>query len=191
MCPLTLPLSVVLLGVFLQQVKSRHLNLFLPDSKALAHCSFMSNLVSLLTEPPYLPGSFLPLFFVQPSPLPQVTPLSTFCTSFATVVSAASGSSSLTNLQLLTAQITQVVFIHMPSAPSVAYNNCRYISSISLPSERIFFFPSRPCIDFSCSTSCNIGKTQFFVHIQKMYMNIHKTLVCFYRKYSNMIVGDI
>lgn len=176
-------------------MKSRHLNLFLSDSSSLAHCSFTSNLIGLLIEPPYLPSSFLSLVFSSHhpflQPFPDFTPLSMFCAFFAAMLSAASRCSSITNSSLLTIQITQVVS-HMPSAASIAHDNYIYISSISVPNEQgcffilfcfILFYPSRTCIGFSYSTSWNIGKT--------MYMSICKTFVCFYRKYPKMIIGDM
>lgn len=126
-------------------MKSRHLHLFLSDLSSLARCSFVLNLVGLLSEPPYLPSSFLsPVFsslhpFLQP--LPDFIPLSMFWVFFATMLSAALGSSSVTNSSLFTIHITHGLCLScMLSAASIADSNCKYISSISLLNDQGCFF---------------------------------------------------
>ena len=126
-------------------MKSRHLHLFLSDSSSLARCSFLLNLVGLLSEPPYLPSSFLSLVFssLHPflRPLPDFISLSTFWVFFATVLSAALGSSSVTNSSLLTIHITHgLCSFCVLSAASIADSNCEYISSISLLHDQSCFF---------------------------------------------------
>lgn len=111
----------------------------------LAHCPFVSSLAGLRSGPPYLPSSFVSLLFSSLHPflqaLPDFIPLATLCVFFATVPSAALGSSSVTRSSLFTIHITRGLCLScMLSAASIADSNCKYISSISLPSEQGCFF---------------------------------------------------